>query len=92
MDQTTALVQISRQPGEDIRTYANQLEDLFDQVFPDMPPLSRHRQLLWRLKKSLPVEVHWMFLMAPPQSFTEAVQLVYRLDQFDIDVIFAMFI
>ena len=84
-DQTTALARISRQPGEDIRTYANRLEDLFDQVFPDMPPLYRDRQLLWRLKKSLPEEVLRMFLMAPPQSFAEAVQLVYRLDQFDID-------
>ena len=75
-----SFTQSNRQLDEDVRTFANWIEDLYDQAFPDSTAPVREFQLRHKLMESLPLNMRDILLTAKDCSFTELVQYVYEYD------------
>ena len=79
-DHVNAFSGASQQLGEDIRTFANWLEDLYDQGYPDTCRTTRDLQLWSKLWESLPINIFDILIAVNCCSFAEAVQVVHHYD------------
>ena len=76
-----AFLSATRPLGEDIRSFANRLEDIYDQGYTTVDRDTREQQLLVKIRDAVLSNVTDILFARNCRTFAEAVQVIYLYDQ-----------